>query len=62
MDYYKLIKENKEVIEKMLEGRTIAYECPFCKKERQIQIITIDNAICTECKNEFPIKIKLHID
>lgn len=62
MDYYKLFKENREAVEKMLEGRTITYECPFCNKESQIQIITVEKALCLECKNEFPIKIRLNID
>ena len=62
MDYYKLAKENMEKIEKMLTGRIITNDCPYCKKEQQVMIITSEKAVCMECKNEFPIKIRLHID
>ena len=62
MDYYKLVKENKEQIVELLKGKIINYECPYCNRERQINIITLEKAVCMECKNEFPIKIRLHLD
>lgn len=62
MDYYKLAKDNLDKIEKMLEGRIINNECPYCKKEQQVMIITTEKAVCMVCKNEFPIKIRLHFD
>ena len=62
MDYYKLAKENMEQIEEMLAGKIINNECPYCKKEQQVKIITTEKAVCMECNNEFPIKIRLHID
>lgn len=62
MDYYKLARENKDKIENLLEGKVINNECPFCKKEQQVKIITLERAVCMECQNEFSIKIRLHMD
>lgn len=58
-DFFKFVKNNPE---KILEGKTLEANCPYCNQLEKIYILENSRAKCLKCNNEFNISFKMHID
>ena len=58
-EFEKYLRDNPQVILKENIGEEFEYECPLCKTNAKIKIISENEGRCLKCGNEFNIELTI---